>query len=102
MIRRPARATLCPYATLFRSRRNRWCRVRIAGPVDVPPRERPKFLGTRTDQERQHHVGVQRRFLRRSDAHTSELQSRQYLVCRLLLAIKPILQLPSSPFTTSL
>src|SRR5215203_6888027 len=63
MIRRPPRSTLFPYTTLFRSRRRlRWNRV---------PRSSPR-LSRRT----------------RSEEHTSELQSRQYLVCRLLLEKK--------------
>src|SRR5215217_8369394 len=61
MIRRPPRSTLFPYTTLFRSRRpRRWRRIRGGG----------------------------RRGCRRSEEHTSELQSRQYLVCRLLLEKK--------------
>src|SRR3712207_9462863 len=66
MIRRPPRSTLFPYTTLFRSR----CR-RASG-------ARPRARGrTRTRAARA-----------RSEEHTSELQSRQYLVCRLLLEKK--------------
>src|SRR3712207_8110156 len=94
MIRRPPRSTLFPYTTLFRSgrrghgrrgRRGRdereegrpgrgsarvvvWCVPR------VPRRARPPLPGVRDP--------------RRSEEHTSELQSRQYLVCRLLLEKK--------------
>src|SRR3712207_8573022 len=83
MIRRPPRSTLFPYTTLFRSRREG--RVRggyrphgqrrgQARPVDAP--------GVRVlDPPRDEHHG-------RSEEHTSELQSRQYLVCRLLLEKK--------------
>src|SRR3712207_8597764 len=85
MIRRPPRSTLFPYTTLFRSRHS--CRswtpygtrllfslpkngssTRFAQPGNVPDR-----YGSG---------------LRRSEEHTSELQSRQYLVCRLLLEKK--------------
>src|SRR6476620_11975006 len=62
MIRRPPRSTLFPYTTLFRSPRLRSCRG------SPPP--------TRTCARW------------RSEEHTSELQSRQYLVCRLLLEKK--------------
>src|SRR2546422_6144088 len=70
MIRRPPRSTLFPYTTLFRSKRHR---VRsLAGDVIAIP---PKALGR----------GV--RYVR-SEEHTSELQSRLHLVCRLLLEKK--------------
>src|SRR5258707_11982884 len=71
MIRRPPRSTLFPYTTLFRST--------ITQPVDAWARLRRtrKFIETRT-------FGT----AARSEEHTSELQSRQYLVCRLLLEKK--------------
>src|SRR3712207_8437584 len=91
MIRRPPRSTLFPYTTLFRSpapapsaraRRGSRCAparpgrggvrgrsARTASPTPSPPPPRPP----RTP---------------RSEEHTSELQSRQYLVCRLLLEKK--------------
>src|SRR3712207_8751969 len=92
MIRRPPRSTLFPYTTLFRSRRV----VARCSHADSPA------LGTSASRsthdthvrkrERLHHP--QRRELRviRGDRkeHTSELQSRQYLVCRLLLEKKKI------------
>src|SRR5947209_17133009 len=72
MLRRPPRSTLFPYTTLFRS--SATCgpdraRRRARGPAHRPSRG----CGTRTP---------------RSEEHTSELQSRQYLVCRLLLEKK--------------
>src|SRR3712207_8427939 len=70
MIRRPPRSTLFPYTTLFRSP------LRELAP--------PARLGQGRDQGR--HPGLRRP--RRSEEHTSELQSRQYLVCRLLLEKK--------------
>src|SRR5476651_2789561 len=64
MIRRPPRSTLFPYTTLFRSR--------------VEP------FGLQAGDQRVEGGGTQLR----SEEHTSELQSRQYLVCRLLLEKK--------------
>src|SRR3712207_9364015 len=76
MIRRPPRSTLFPYTTLFRSH-----------PRDVE-RQLPHRAGDRRQHE-QHRVDrVEQRALVRSEEHTSELQSRQYLVCRLLLEKK--------------
>src|SRR3712207_9022086 len=93
MIRRPPRSTLFPYTTLFRS---------IDGP-DVPA-VHVDLRATRTGalepvprdgatdelelRERTRVVGIPRGA--RSEEHTSELQSRQYLVCRLLLEKKKI------------
>src|SRR3712207_6932329 len=86
MIRPPPRSTLFPHTTLFRSlragRRPRAAqRAAGAAPVDLPagPRVQPDGDGRR-------HGFDQRP--RRSAEHTSELQSRQYLVCRLLLVTK--------------
>src|SRR3712207_8708370 len=83
MIRRPPRSTLFPYTTLFRSG--------VGG--DRPPLlgERVGPAGQLVGGEEQHagvlSVGVVGEGLR-SEEHTSELQSRQYLVCRLLLEKK--------------
>src|SRR3712207_7700593 len=78
MIRRPPRSTLFPYTTLFRSRRRR------PGDAGLHPqvhrRHRHRALPGRG------HRGLGERD--RSEEHTSELQSRQYLVCRLLLEKK--------------
>src|SRR3712207_8139517 len=79
MIRRPPRSTLFPYTTLFRSQRAR-AAVRRARPGGGHPdahRRRP-----RADRGQ---VLLPRLARGRSEEHTSELQSRQYLVCRLLL-----------------
>src|SRR3712207_8950693 len=94
MIRRPPRSTLFPYTTLFRSggeapRRARPRRAR-AGPArgtrDALPRDpRATRGGDGLDGGRRGAVG---REPGRSEEHTSELQSRQYLVCRLLLEKK--------------
>src|SRR3712207_7425512 len=78
MIRRPPRSTLFPYTTLFRSVRHleaaRLARARavLAGRDDPVVEGRPGLEGGEP----------------RSEEHTSELQSRQYLVCRLLLEKK--------------
>src|SRR3712207_8815451 len=82
MIRRPPRSTLFPYTTLFRSPNRRESRRRCSratgarcsrGPPStvLPPRRSRVAAGAA-----------------RSEEHTSELQSRQYLVCRLLLEKK--------------
>src|SRR3712207_8950550 len=98
MIRRPPRSTLFPYTTLFRSDPQRPVpdRARVLRPTDreqlgqergdlaerdqrrVPGRDVGEFGGDGTRAEIQG----------RSEEHTSELQSRQYLVCRLLLEKK--------------
>src|SRR5437660_6792080 len=74
MIRRPPRSTLFPYTTLFRSRIDRV----IAGQAQVK--------GVPVEEERRRFVD--RHALHRSEEHTSELQSRGHLVCRLLLEKK--------------
>src|SRR3712207_7295231 len=98
MIRRPPRSTLFPYTTLFRSRvaavrrHEQPQRPVEALPVDVgvevaeARREAPAHLpvGARPRAPRQRPSAV----AQRSEEHTSELQSRQYLVCRLLLEKK--------------
>src|SRR3712207_7838683 len=76
MIRRPPRSTLFPYTTLFRSSlraasRSSRAPAEVPGPRPSPPRRAPSG-----------------RPAARSEEHTSELQSRQYLVCRLLLEKK--------------
>src|SRR5258707_11060026 len=77
MIRRPPRSTLFPYTTLFRSlHRHVCCFCLLLNDGDF---SRP-FL--QVGQE------VVRELETRSEEHTSELQSRQYLVCRLLLEKK--------------
>src|SRR3712207_7615161 len=93
MIRRPPRSTLFPYTTLFRSRLGH----RRPGPqlvraqVDPAHRRGPggrRSLAARL-RRRQEPPGLGQA-ARRSEEHTSELQSRQYLVCRLLLEKKKI------------
>src|SRR3712207_9364350 len=82
MIRRPPRSTLFPYTTLFRSRlrlHRRWL-----GRRGHPARQR---RGVGTNPAAPAHP-ARRLHRRRSEEHTSELQSRQYIVCRLLLEKK--------------
>src|SRR5439155_15481053 len=79
MIRRPPRSTLFPYTTLFRS----------------VPRRRLRRL--RVDLVGDHHRAV----LLRSEEHTSELQSRGHLVCRLLLEKKKAIGILPLGFVTS-
>src|SRR3712207_8432952 len=99
MIRRPPRSTLFPYTTLFRSERNP-----VRRSADVQPRQllvaRPRQrAGGRTPVDAasrcddsvvlRRPLDLRRKLLeQRSEEHTSELQSRQYLVCRLLLEKK--------------
>src|SRR3712207_9021060 len=94
MIRRPPRSTLFPYTTLFRSHRyefnNEYRKELISAGLEitgvspddrlveiVEVKEHPWFVAAQFHPE-----------LKRSEEHTSELQSRQYLVCRLLLEKK--------------
>src|SRR3712207_7903843 len=77
MIRRPPRSTLFPYTTLFRSH--------AEGAARAGRRRHAAGAGHRA--HRRGAGGLPRR-LARSEEHTSELQSRQYLVCRLLLEKK--------------
>src|SRR3712207_7981020 len=81
MIRRPPRSTLFPYTTLFRSQARDRARPSPGGGPLVPG------LAQRRDA-RDRDVRHGRGTPRRSEEHTSELQSRQYLVCRLLLEKK--------------
>src|SRR3712207_7890299 len=89
MIRQPPRSTLFPYTTLFRSRLPGLLRgegADVAGPHLAARRTRGgadrrlRDLGRRPAEDG--------RLRLRSEEHTSELQSRQYLVCRLLLEKK--------------
>src|SRR3712207_7786657 len=81
MIRRPPRSTLFPYTTLFRSRTGR--------PEFYPEITDEMLEAVARDEE---HLRLLREIgftsVIRSEEHTSELQSRQYLVCRLLLEKK--------------
>src|SRR5258708_29662199 len=94
MIRRPPRSTLFPYTTLFRSREDPELVQRLAARcADEPalhhlsPRARSAARRTRSDQCR-------------SEEHTSELQSPDHLVCRLLLEKKKTADLLKRKKTT--
>src|SRR3712207_8144834 len=94
MIRRPPRSTLFPYTTLFRSRR-RYAREQAWREAALSSRHRVGSLvaapaaALRTAGRLARTAVVAGRWLvLRSEEHTSELQSRQYLVCRLLLVKK--------------
>src|SRR3712207_8479275 len=93
MIRRPPRSTLFPYTTLFRSRQwvveDSFCNGRppleevgVQFVDDVAPYETMKTRLLNAGHSAIAYLGY------RSEEHTSELQSRQYLVCRLLLEKK--------------
>src|SRR3712207_7573494 len=94
MIRRPPRSTLFPYTTLFRSPTHGEDQLGVArvllellaqvADVDVD-RARVAVGGVAPDALEQHRAAEH---AARSEEHTSELQSRQYLVCRLLLEKK--------------
>src|SRR3712207_7516319 len=87
MIRRPPRSTLFPYTTLFRSvdagATIIGVNARDLQTLEIEPTTFARLAPLIPD-------GI----LRRSEEHTSELQSRQYLVCRLLLEKKKKYQLP--------
>src|SRR3712207_8065769 len=96
MIRRPPRSTLFPYTTLFRSvelasRDGQLPSLQRADGEDYGVELAPQLIGGRMMAD----VGVRAELdallfhqVYRSEEHTSELQSRQYLVCRLLLEKK--------------
>src|SRR3712207_8837916 len=94
MIRRPPRSTLFPYTTLFRS-------VRAApSPRGAGPADQNRSSGTASGAHRAPERPRPAR-ARRSEEHTSELQSRQYLVCRLLLEKKKTSVYYSSVFSAA-
>src|SRR3712207_8492421 len=91
MIRRPPRSTLFPYTTLFRSPgRERPCRRRRdSGGRDLPGAPRRRLVAQPASVlSRSARTLTRAPRGSRSEEHTSELQSRQYLVCRLLLEKK--------------
>src|SRR3712207_7453516 len=100
MIRRPPRSTLFPYTTLFRSLNS--------GPMSAKAEQALSVVGSSKRVSRPHNAFVTATGgaalhagagavgqIARSEEHTSELQSRQYLVCRLLLEKKTTKHLPS-------
>src|SRR3712207_7571501 len=93
MIRRPPRSTLFPYTTLFRSTGERWFEAelhRLAGELmRLAPAS--DLAGAEVRLRQAMAIARRQNAKLRSEEHTSELQSRQYLVCRLLLEKKKIL-----------
>src|SRR3712207_8806826 len=89
MIRRPPRSTLFPYTTLFRSVAGDHHLLDLVA-LAVAARERPELAADVRERllALDHQRQVRRVGEDRSEEHTSELQSRQYLVCRLLLEKK--------------
>src|SRR3712207_6950009 len=88
MIRRPPRSTLFPYTTLFRS----------ISQAHSPRGALCVLFGNLAPEGAVVKIGaVEQHQLRRSEEHTSELQSRQYLVCRLLLEKKKTLATMTAP-----
>src|SRR5687768_18051858 len=93
MIRRPPRSTLFPYTTLFRSRSGVLTREEVAGPAEPAP---DLFASVDVNHNGSiewsewhwSRASFDARDPNRSEEHTSELQSRLHLVCRLLLEKK--------------
>src|SRR2546422_2529124 len=90
MIRRPPRSTLFPYTTLFRSLRA----TGAGGPFRRRQARRERGAGSGSLRWSPH--------LRRSEEHTSELQSRLHLVCRLLLEKKKTKDVPYNNATSDI
>src|SRR3712207_8200239 len=102
MIRRPPRSTLFPYTTLFRSiicgtlspsAGTVEVNGKVAALLELGAGFNPEFTGRDNVRMNAALLGlseeqIESRFQQRSEEHTSELQSRQYLVCRLLLEKK--------------
>src|SRR2546428_4883521 len=78
MIRRPPRSTLFPYTTLFRSETTRQMFLKAPEPREQAILPHGNFVSLNDEEKRAY----------RSEEHTSELQSRSDLVCRLLLEKK--------------
>src|SRR5258708_28287571 len=86
MIRRPPRSTLFPYTTLFRSNTLEDQYVAVHRHADSE--DRTGDTGQRKDRSETRQRGDQQYPVQRSEEHTSELQSPDHLVCRLLLEKK--------------
>src|SRR3712207_8852974 len=89
MIRRPPRSTLFPYTTLFRSA----SLIIVSESFELSATKPSNWVRAKSDCRRKRSVAdftsaKPLRAAERSEEHTSELQSRQYLVCRLLLEKK--------------
>src|SRR3712207_8126648 len=89
MIPRPPRSTLFPYTTLFRSQVDA-TRIVVRATEETDPTKPGVdiYRLQKFQRSNQNTCITQKPLVRRSEEHTSELQSRQYLVCRLLLEKK--------------
>src|SRR3712207_8776712 len=96
MIRRPPRSTLFPYTTLFRSNSSIPVYYYIAPKIWAWKEGRIKNFKRDVD-EMFCILPFEKEFFERSEEHTSELQSRQYLVCRLLLEKKHNIRIALHP-----
>src|SRR2546429_4460717 len=96
MIRRPPRSTLFPYTTLFRS--PRW---KTLEPFRFKPEKHTRIYGEPETGRVLSGIAGHSLCLDRSEEHTSELQSRLHLVCRLLLEKKKPLPLADDIFAIS-
>src|SRR3712207_6863444 len=102
MIRRPPRSTLFPYTTLFRSLTGGGAlltgldvRLSVETGMPIVVAKNPLHSVAIGAGQCLEEFNVLRQVLARSEEHTSELQSRQYLVCRLLLEKKKTPHAPS-------
>src|SRR3712207_7276481 len=98
MIRRPPRSTLFPYTTLFRSPMGTPAQAKSA--LSSYAKNASIWQRPDTGEAYRPNPMLSGRKMARSEEHTSELQSRQYLVCRLLLEKKK--DLSKSPYTLEL
>src|SRR5258708_25099561 len=85
MIRRPPRSTLFPYTTLFRSRQQQLAAQQAAQQAALAAQKAAQDKQKQADKQKQL---AQQKLDQRSEEHTSELQSPDHLVCRLLLEKK--------------
>src|SRR2546428_9603428 len=89
MIRRPPRSTLFPYTTLFRSRKDCFDSMDLCSDISWrKPRNFRDGCSIHLLEIQKHDLSINGSELVRSEEHTSELQSRSDLVCRLLLETK--------------
>src|SRR3712207_7701498 len=90
MIRRPPRSTLFPYTTLFRSTSGIHGKDGVRSPRPAPRMQAVLMWPFSASGPEAYSWILTKRSMSRSEEHTSELQSRQYLVCRLLLEKKKL------------
>src|SRR2546422_4370718 len=100
MIRRPPRSTLFPYTTLFRSIEPRADKEQPARLRRGVTRLKEAFIDAVWDKKDSLRRKVLKASFKRSEEHTSELQSRLHLVCRLLLEKKKKKQIITNHYCT--